>query len=126
MKRRLTRLPEELGGLPRDSWARCLPAVSDFRLRNLKTVDIRLSERLRQLERDWLIGQLVKKRGVVAALHDSADSRRVIVDYDADMVSPAMLVDFLHDCGLPAKLTARASLARIAAQSADLAHAKPR
>jgi hypothetical protein len=78
--------------------------VLDYSLRNLKTFEIRLRERLRELEQDWLLGRLVSKRGVVDAFHDSADSRRVIVNYDADVMSPATLLDFLHDCGLPAKL----------------------
>lgn len=83
------------------------PAQWNHRLRNLKTVELRPGEPLNQPECVWLIGRLVRKLGVVAAFCDSADSPRVIVDYDADMVSPAILLDFLQDCGLAAKLATR-------------------
>jgi hypothetical protein len=68
-------------------------------VRNLKTSEIELRHRLPEFECDWLVGQLRAKRGIADAACGGA--RRVVVEYDADLLASADLVDFLDDWGIP-------------------------
>jgi len=72
-------------------------------IRNLKTCQIDLRERLDGLERDWLIGRLVSKRSVLDAVYSDEDSHRLIIEYDADLVNGTDLLEFLYMCGLHAQ-----------------------
>ena len=69
-------------------------------VRNLRTSEIELRHGLPEFECDWLVGQLRAKRGVAAAACGGA-ARRVVIEYDADLLASADLVDFLDDWGIP-------------------------
>jgi hypothetical protein len=68
-------------------------------VRNLKTSDIELDRRLPALECEWLVGQLHSRPGIAAA-QCADDARHVMVEYDADQVVTADVVDFLGQCGV--------------------------
>jgi hypothetical protein len=68
-------------------------------VRNLKTSEIELRQRLPQLECEWLVAQLRSRRGIAGAACAS-DARRITIDYDADRLDKADLVDFLYTCGV--------------------------
>jgi hypothetical protein len=69
-------------------------------IRNLKTTELEIRERLNGLERDWLIGRLVSKTGVRTATYSHADPHRLTIEYDADLFNMVELLDFLYLCGL--------------------------
>jgi hypothetical protein len=76
-------------------------------LRNLKTSEIELRQQLPVLECEWLVGRLLAKRGVATARW-VANTRRLSVQYDADLCGRAELVAFLQSCGVsPAVPTGR-------------------
>jgi hypothetical protein len=68
-------------------------------IRNLRTSEIELRQRLPQLECDWLVGALRARPGISGA-HCSDDARHVTVEYDADRLVSDDLVDFLNECGV--------------------------
>jgi hypothetical protein len=68
-------------------------------VRNLKTSEIELRQRLPQLECDWLVGQLRARRDIVAAAC-ATDSCRLTIEYDADRLGQTDLVDLLNMCGV--------------------------
>lgn len=70
-------------------------------LRNLETSEIELRQPLPVLEGEWLVGRLLAKRGVAAA-EWVANTRRLSVQYDADLCGRAELVAFLQSCGVSA------------------------
>jgi hypothetical protein len=72
-------------------------------MRNFRTSEIRLRECLEGRERDWVIGRLLAKRGVRDVEYRDDDRRGLVVEYDADQLSGAELVNFLYICGLPTK-----------------------
>jgi len=74
-------------------------------LRNLKTSEIELRQQLPVLECEWLVGRLLAKRGVATAQW-VANTRRLLVQYDADLCGRAELVDFLQSCGVSAAVPA--------------------
>jgi hypothetical protein len=76
-------------------------------LRNLRTTELRTRERLNGAETEWVIGRLTAKRGVVDALRASS-GESLLVEYDADVVNPMELLDFLAQCGVRAAPTVRA------------------
>jgi hypothetical protein len=80
-------------------------AICGF-LCNLKTSEIQLRDRLNGLERSWLTGRLLEKRGVCDVEYRDGDRRRLVVAYDADELSGAEVVDLLDDWGLPARTVA--------------------
>jgi hypothetical protein len=67
---------------------------------NLKTSEIELRQQLPPLESDWLSNCLRAKYGV-ADVQWAGDTRRLLVEYDADIFGSAELVDFLRMCGVP-------------------------
>jgi hypothetical protein len=69
-------------------------------LRNLKTSEIELQQQLPVLEGEWLVGCLLAKQGVAKAAW-RGNTRRLLVEYDADLFGSADLVAFLHRCGVP-------------------------
>jgi len=69
-------------------------------IRDLKTCELQLSESLSSLERDWLIGSLISKRGVNDAAYCGADTNRLLIEYDADLTNRARLMDYLYTCGV--------------------------
>jgi hypothetical protein len=69
-------------------------------LRNLKTSEIELRQRLPALESEWLVGRLLAKQGVAAAQWQG-NSRRLLIEYDADVFGSAEIIDYLHFCGVP-------------------------
>jgi hypothetical protein len=68
-------------------------------VRNLRTSDIELAQRLPTLECEWLVGQLRSRSGI-AAVHCASDARRLTVEYDADELVARDVVDFLGQCGV--------------------------
>jgi hypothetical protein len=69
-------------------------------LRNLKTSEIELRQRLPALEGEWLVGRLLAKQGVAAAQW-RGNTCRLLVEYDADVFGSTEIIDFLHSCGVP-------------------------
>lgn len=72
-------------------------------IRDLKTCELQLSEGLRDLEQEWLIGSLVARRGVSEARYRAGDSHRLIIEYDADLTNRSRLLDYLYVCGVSAE-----------------------
>lgn len=68
---------------------------------NLRTVDLEVRERLNTLEKSWVIGRLVSRTGVSGA--SWRDEPRITVEYDADVLNGAELLDLLQTCGLHAR-----------------------
>lgn len=68
-------------------------------IRNLRTSDIELKQRLPALECEWLVGQLRSRPGIAAA-QCADDSRHLMVEYDADELVTGDVVDFLSQCGV--------------------------
>jgi hypothetical protein len=54
-------------------------------LRNLKTSDIELEQRLPTLECEWLVGQMRSQAGIAAA-RCASDARHPTVQYNADEI----------------------------------------
>jgi hypothetical protein len=71
-------------------------------IRDLKTCELQLNEGLNGLERDWLIGCLVARRGVSEACY-RGEGARLIIEYDADLTNRTRLLDFLYVCGVSAE-----------------------
>jgi hypothetical protein len=71
--------------------------VSD--VRNLKTSDIELKQRLPALECEWLVHQLQSRAGIAAA-RCASDSRRITVEYDADALVSGDVVELLSQYGV--------------------------
>jgi hypothetical protein len=89
-------------------------------LRNLKSTGLAVRDDLNGLEREWVIGRLVSQSGVRDALYQADDPHRLIVEYDADLLSLSDLLDLLCSCGLrvgPAPV--RRSSVRDASASGD-------
>ena len=68
-------------------------------LRNLKTSDIELAQRLPALECEWLVGQMRSRAGIAAA-RCASDARHLTVQYNADELVTADILDFLSQCGV--------------------------
>ena len=68
-------------------------------VRNLKASSIELEQRLPALECEWLVGRLRARHGVAAAAC-ADDARRLTVEYDADELGTADVLDFLSECGV--------------------------
>lgn len=68
-------------------------------VRNLKTSAIELNQRLPTLECEWLVGQLRARPGIAAA-SCALDARHLTVEYDADELVTADVLDFLNQCGV--------------------------
>lgn len=71
-------------------------------IQNLRRVDLEVREQLNPRERNWVIGRLVARSGVSGALWRGVEPR-VSIEYDADVVSGAELVDMLELLGLHAR-----------------------
>lgn len=69
-------------------------------LQDLKSFQVDLRARLNALERDWLCGRLASRIGVRKVAYHHQHPHRLIVEYDADLVRPATLLDFLDLCGV--------------------------
>jgi hypothetical protein len=69
-------------------------------LRNLKTSEIELRQPLPVLECEWLVGRLLAKQGIAAARW-VGNTRRLLVEYDADRFGSAELIAFFQSCGVP-------------------------
>jgi hypothetical protein len=70
-------------------------------VRNLKISDIELEHRLPTLECEWLVGQLRLRPGI-ASVRCEDDASRLTVEYDADELVTADVLDFLGQCGVRA------------------------
>ncbi len=68
-------------------------------VRNLKKSEIELRHPLPALESEWLVGRLLAKQGVETA-EWVGNSRRLLVDYDADLCASAELSALLQHCGV--------------------------
>jgi hypothetical protein len=71
----------------------------------MKLSELEVREDLNFLEREWVIGRLVSKTGVQEALSRPDDPRKLVVEYDGDLVNTSDLVEFLQVCGLHAHVT---------------------
>ena len=69
-------------------------------LRKMTTSEIELRQPLPVLECEWLVGRLLAKQGIEAA-EWIRDTRRLLVEYDADLCGMADLIAFLQSCGVP-------------------------
>lgn len=78
--------------------------------RNLQTSEIELRQPLPVLECEWLLGRLLAKQGVATA-EWVASTRRLLVQYDADLCGGAELVAFLQACGVSAAAVRAAAFA---------------
>lgn len=67
--------------------------------RDLRTAEIEVRASLGTREREWTLGRLMSQSGVEDA--SWADARSLLIEYDADRVTGAELVNFLYLCGLP-------------------------
>ncbi len=68
-------------------------------LQNLKTSEIELRQQLPALEGEWLVDRLLAKQGVANARW-MGSTRRLLVEYDADLFGAAEIIDFLRYCGV--------------------------
>jgi hypothetical protein len=68
-------------------------------VRNLKTSNIELKQRLPPLECEWLVHQLRSRTGIASA-RCATDARRLTVEYDADALVSGDVVEFLGQCGV--------------------------
>ena len=69
---------------------------------NLRTANLEVRERLNGLEKSWVIGRLVEQKGISGALW-RPEQPRLSVEYDADVVKGAELLDLLQMYGLHAR-----------------------
>ena len=69
-------------------------------LPNLKTSEIELRAHVPVLAYEWLVDRLLTKQGVATARW-RRDTRRLLVEYDADVCDGAELIAFLQHCGFP-------------------------
>jgi len=68
---------------------------------DLAVSEIELRETLSSLESEWVIGKLKAKRGTLHA--EYVGERRIVVEYDASVVTSTEIVSFLYFfCGLTA------------------------
>lgn len=63
--------------------------------RNLRTYELDLGRRFGPAEQQAVLRSLISKRGIRRAGFSSQDSRRLMVEYDADMIGPLGLREFL-------------------------------
>lgn len=68
-------------------------------LRNLKTSEIELRQQLPVPEGEWLVGRLLAKQGVASARW-LGNTRRLLVEYDADLFGTAEIIAFLRYSGV--------------------------
>jgi hypothetical protein len=68
-------------------------------LRNLKTSQIRLRKPPCGPDRDWIVRRLGELRAVAGANFREADSR-LVVEYDADLITGDELLELIDACGL--------------------------
>jgi hypothetical protein len=87
-------------------------------IRNLRTAHLRVRETLREGERRWVVGHLLSRGGVENVGCEGEARPQLVVEYDADRLNGASLLDILHACGLhaaPAPLETAASATLAAA-----------
>jgi hypothetical protein len=68
-------------------------------LRNLKTSEIELRQQLPVPESEWLVGRLRAKQGVANAKW-MGSTRRLLVEYDADLFGTGEIITYLRYCGV--------------------------
>ena len=68
-------------------------------LKNIKTSEIRLGKPLLGPDRDWIVHRLGELRAVSGATFRESDSR-LVVEYDADLMSGEDLLELIDACGL--------------------------
>jgi hypothetical protein len=72
-------------------------------MRNLKTSQMLLRQRLPLVEREWLLSRLCSRRDVTRAQYEH-ESGRLTVEYDADEIMTSDLTDVLNECGIQVAL----------------------
>jgi hypothetical protein len=72
--------------------------------RDLKTSVIVLRDGPSSSERERIIGLLLAKLGVRGATRTAAATQRLVVKYDAEVVTCPEIVSFLRVCGIPARM----------------------
>ena len=81
---------------------------------NLRTANLEVRERLNGLEVSWVLGRLVAHSAVSGALWRTGERSCLSVEYDADALSGAELLDVVQMLGLharPARLVMPAAVA---------------
>jgi len=74
--------------------------------RELRTAEIELRANLGSRERAWIGGRLMSQPGVEDVSFSDAQVPSLLIEYDADLVTGAELVNSLYRCGLPAPVRA--------------------
>ncbi len=72
-------------------------------LRNLKTYELELDERRSAMERRSILRHLRSRRGVLDVRSAPGEPPRLVIAYDADLVGPLRLLDFLRLRGVAAR-----------------------
>jgi hypothetical protein len=72
------------------------------RFHDLRSAEIELRANFGTRERAWLLGRLMSQSGVADASWSDAHAPSLLIEYDADVMTGAELVDFLYLCGLSA------------------------
>ena len=80
--------------------------------RELRTAEIELRANLGARERAWIVGRLMSESGVEDVSFSDAHAPSLRIEYDADLVTGAELVNSLYRCGLPAPDRAGCKLVR--------------
>ena len=69
--------------------------------RDLRTAEIELRANLGARERAWIVGRLMSQSGVEDVSFNDAHAPSLLIEYDAELVTGAELVNSLYRCGLP-------------------------
>jgi hypothetical protein len=69
--------------------------------RDLRTAEIELRANLGARERAWIVGRLMSQSGVEDVSFTDAHAPSLLIEYDADLVTGAELVNSLYRCALP-------------------------
>lgn len=67
--------------------------------RNIRASAIELRQSLPALERDWLLGRL-RAHPCITSAASGDDARELTIEYDADRLVSADLVEWLNMCGV--------------------------
>jgi hypothetical protein len=70
-------------------------------VRDLRTAEIELRADFGARERAWIVGCLMSQSGVEDVSFSDEHVPSLSIEYDADLVTGAELVNSLYRCGLP-------------------------
>jgi hypothetical protein len=75
-------------------------------VRDLRTAEIELRANLSARERAWIVGRLMSQSGVEDVSFSDEHAPSLLIEYDADLVTGAELVNSLYRSGLPGPIRA--------------------